>query len=229
MEYDILERILDGKEKLTNLPFALLKKITNDFSEEREIGHGGFRTVYKGVLQNGNVDVKRIMNNYTIDEKLFYREVNHKNVVRFLGFCANTEQVAIKIEGKREYIYAEVRERLLCFEYISNGNIQNYITDELRGLEWNVRSQIIKDICEGLHHLHMENHIIHMDLKPANILLDHHMVPKVTDFGLSRIDEKNPDNSFLPIYGRMSKSDIYSLGVIIVELVDIRASLILIM
>ena len=92
------------------------------------------RDVKQGVLRNGNVAVKRIMNNHTIDEKLFYREVdsllkvNHKNVVRFIGFCANTEQVAIKIEGKREYIYAEIRERLLCFEYISNGNLQKYIT-----------------------------------------------------------------------------------------------------
>ncbi|EMS65055.1 Putative coatomer subunit beta'-3 [Triticum urartu] len=223
MEYDMLEHILEGKEKPTNLSFALLKKITDDFSEEREIGQGGFGTVYKiyildiqilgqkmsyGVLRNRNVAVKRIMNNYTIDEKLFYREVdsllkvNHKNVVRFLGFCANTEQAVIKIE------------------------------DELRGLEWNVRFQIIKDICEGLFHLHMENHIIHMDLKPANILLDHHMVPKVTDFGLSRLDENSQTmctNRFLslgycaPEYlhgGRMSvKSDIYSLGVIIIELV----------
>lgn len=61
------------------------------------------RDVKQGVLRNGNVAVKRIMNYYTIDEKLFYREVNsllkvnHKNVVRFLGFCANTEQVATKI------------------------------------------------------------------------------------------------------------------------------------
>ncbi|VAI81564.1 unnamed protein product [Triticum turgidum subsp. durum] len=140
MEYDMLEQILEGKEKPTNLPFALLQKITDDFSEEREIGQGGFGTVYKGVLRNRNVAVKRIMNNYTIDEKLFYREVNsllkvnHKNVVRFLGFCANTEQAAIKIEGKKEYIYAEIRERLLCFEYVSNGNLQNYITDHQRHL-----------------------------------------------------------------------------------------------
>ncbi|VAI81565.1 unnamed protein product [Triticum turgidum subsp. durum] len=110
MEYDMLEQILEGKEKPTNLPFALLQKITDDFSEEREIGQGGFGTVYKGVLRNRNVAVKRIMNNYTIDEKLFYREV------------------------KKEYIYAEIRERLLCFEYVSNGNLQNYITDHQRHL-----------------------------------------------------------------------------------------------
>lgn len=63
--------------------------------------------------------------------------------------------------------------------------------DELRGFEWNTRYQIIKGICEGLHHLHKEKHIYHMDLKPANILLDNGMVPKITDFGLSRLDEKS--------------------------------------
>jgi serine/threonine protein kinase len=138
MENHVLEHILDGREEPSNLPFALLKKITNSFSEEREIGQGGFATVYKtkdlyqGVLPNGNVAIKRIKNGYTIDEKLFYREVNsllnvnHQNIVRFLGFCANTEQTAIKIEGSK-HIYAEIRERLLCFEYIGNGSLQKYI------------------------------------------------------------------------------------------------------
>ena len=51
--------------------------------------------------------------------------------------------------------------------------------------------KIIKGICEGLHHLHKEKLIYHMDLKPANILLDNHMVPKITDFGLARLDEKS--------------------------------------
>jgi coatomer subunit beta' len=78
--------------------------------------------------------VKRIRNKYTIDEKLFYREVdsllptNHQNVVRFLGFCASTEQGVINIEGSRLHRYFDIRERLLCFEYISNGNLKNRIT-----------------------------------------------------------------------------------------------------
>jgi serine/threonine protein kinase len=78
--------------------------------------------------------VKRIRNKHTIDEKLFYREVdsllstNHQNVVRFLGFCASTEQGAINIEGSRLHQYFDIRERLLCFEYISNGNLKNRIT-----------------------------------------------------------------------------------------------------
>ncbi|CAM0908794.1 unnamed protein product [Alopecurus aequalis] len=238
MEPNVLEHILDGREKPTNLPLALLKDITAHFSEEREIGHGGFATVYKGVLPNGNVAVKRIRSGHTINEKLFHREVNslltinHPNIVRFLGFCASTDQTAIKIEGLKEHIYAEIRERLLCFEYISNGNLQKHITDELRGLDWSTRYQIIKGMCDGLHYLHMEKHIYHMDLKPANILLDNDMVPMITDFGLSRLDEKSQTMSVdrpgtlgycAPEYirrGKMSfKSDIYSLGTIITELV----------
>ena len=66
----------------------------------------------------------------------------------------------------------------------------SFSTDELRGLEWNTRYQIIKGICKGLQYLHEEKKIWHMDLKPANIMVDNHMVPKITDFGLSRPDEK---------------------------------------
>ncbi|KAM3298184.1 hypothetical protein ACQJBY_039907 [Aegilops geniculata] len=206
MDIEVLQRILDGREKPTNLSFTLLKSITENFSDDREIGHGGFATVYKGVLPNGNVAVKRIRNGYTINETFFYREVDsllnieHKNVVRFLGFCASTDQIAIPTGGSKEHIYAEVRERLLCFEYISNGSLQKCITDELRGLEWNTRYKIIRGICE--------------------------------DFGLSRLDEKSKTMSeerhgslgyCAPEYlhqGKMSfKSDMYSLGVIIIELV----------
>uniref|UniRef100_A0ACD5WD64 Uncharacterized protein n=1 Tax=Avena sativa TaxID=4498 RepID=A0ACD5WD64_AVESA len=238
MEHHVLEHILDGTEEPANLPLELLKNITNNFSKEREIGHGGFATVYKGVVQNRNVAVKRIMSSHTVDERLFYREVNslltinHPNIVRFLGFCASTDQTAIKIEGSRDHIYAEIRERLLCFEYISNGNLQKHITDELRGLNWSTRYRLIKEICDALHYLHMEKYIYHMDLKPANILLDKDMVAKITDFGLSRLDEKSQTMSVdrhgtigycAPEYlscGKMSfKSDIYSLGMIIIELV----------
>jgi serine/threonine protein kinase len=63
--------------------------------------------------------------------------------------------------------------------------------DELRGLEWHTRFKIILGICKGLLYLHMEKDIIHMDLKPANILLDDNMVPKITDFGLSRLDNSS--------------------------------------
>ncbi|XP_066317829.1 G-type lectin S-receptor-like serine/threonine-protein kinase At1g11303 [Miscanthus floridulus] len=126
---------------------------------------------------------------------------------------------------------ADVRERLLCFEYIRNGSLDQHLSDELRGLEWQTRYQIIIGICRGLHYLHKDKEIIHMDLKPGNILLDDLMVPKITDFGLSRPESDSHATTtrlITPGYtapeyisgGKAtSKSDIYSLGVIIIELV----------
>jgi serine/threonine protein kinase len=70
-----------------------------------------------------------------------------------------------------------------------------FSADELRGLPWNTRYFIIKGICEGLQYLHMKKHIIHMDLKPANILIDYNMVAKITDFGLSRMMENSQTKS----------------------------------
>ncbi|XP_048546562.1 cysteine-rich receptor-like protein kinase 26 isoform X3 [Triticum urartu] len=239
MDHEVLERIIDGRQKPTDIPFLVLKDITNNFSDDREIGHGGFATVYMGVLPNGEtIAVRRIRSNHSSSETYFHHEVDtmlnieHENVVRLLGFCASTQQIAIKLEGLKEHIYAEVRERLLCFEFIGNGSLQKYITDELRGLEWNTRYKIIRGICEGLYHLHQEKHIYHLNMKPGNILLDNDMVPKITDIDLLRLDKKSQNMSgkrlgtlgyCAPEYlsqGKMSfKTDMYSLGIIIVELV----------
>lgn len=246
LSHNILDDIiLDGNAEPTNLPFALLQDITENFSDEQKIGSGGFANVYKGSLINGSVAVKKLLNSQTIAEETFYREANflmnvkHPNIVRFLGFCANTENQAIKLQGPGtyvKYIYAEVRERLLCFEYISNGCLDKHLKDELEGLEWHTRYQIIKGVCEGLQYLHLEKCILHMDLKPSNILLDHLMVPKITDFGISRhldgISRAVTKELFMslgycaPEYllrGEVSfKTDIYGLGVIIKEIVTGR-------
>ncbi|XP_047057853.1 uncharacterized protein LOC124664358 [Lolium rigidum] len=234
----LLELIFDGSIKPTDLKFSALESITQNFAEERIIGEGGFATVYKGILRNGEVAVKRINNKHTINEKLFHREVNsllnvsHTNIVRFLGFCSHTNHKAFDPEGLGEYILAEYRERILCFEYINNGSLRKYIADELRGLPWDTRVLVIKGICEGLQYLHVKKHIIHRDLKPENILIDISMVAKITDFGLSRMEKNAQTKSktrmaslgyTAPEYiekGEMSfKYDVYSLGIIIIELV----------
>ncbi|XP_066341550.1 cysteine-rich receptor-like protein kinase 25 [Miscanthus floridulus] len=238
MEFHLLESIIGGNKSPSHLKLPFLQFITKKISEELKIGNSGCGVVYKGIQRNQIIAVKRLLNSHTIEDKMFHREVksmimvSHKNVVRFLGYCSHTEERALfRMEGKR-IIMAQDRERLLCFEYLINGSLQSYLTDELRGLEWQTRYKIIKGICDGLHYLHGENHIVHMDLKPANIQLDSNMVPKITDFGLSRLDSISQTMSSerlvslgycAPEYlhhGKMStKSDIYSLGVIILVLV----------
>ncbi|CAN6342944.1 unnamed protein product [Urochloa humidicola] len=236
IDLKVLECIVDGSKNPSNLKLPILELITKKFSNELRIGNGGCGVVYKGILQNKVIAVKKLNSSHTIEDRMFHQEVQslmmvkHQNIVRFLGYCSHTEEKAMEMAGK--VIMVQIRERLLCFDYMANGSLENHLTDELRGLEWHTRYEIIYGICEGLHHLHKEKHIIHMDLKPANILLDDHMVPKITDFGLARLDDKSQTMSTerlisvgycAPEYmfhGKMSaKSDIYSLGVIIMELI----------
>uniref|UniRef100_A0A452XI60 Protein kinase domain-containing protein n=1 Tax=Aegilops tauschii subsp. strangulata TaxID=200361 RepID=A0A452XI60_AEGTS len=116
------------------LPLSLLEEITNGFSAEQEIGSGGFAVVYKGKLVSTTVAVKRLTNTL-MDEKEFHQEVEclmmvkHKNIVRFLGYCANRQG---SMERRHEkFIMADVHQRLLCFEYLPNGNLYEYISGRI--------------------------------------------------------------------------------------------------
>ncbi|PAN45489.1 hypothetical protein PAHAL_9G122800 [Panicum hallii] len=238
--HNILEHmLLDECANPKRLPLSLLEAITNNFSNKREIGRGGFAVVYKGMLGNGTVAVKKLSTTLDMHEKKFSEEVRcllkvrHKNIVRFLGYCADTQGEMIGYEGK--VIMADVRNRLLCFEFVPNGSLHDYITDASCGLEWRVRYEMIRGICEGLQYLH-ENHIVHLDLKPSNILLDDKMVPKIADFGLSRCFDANQSRDIASkligsigylapeFYDRQItfNLDIYSLGVIVIELLTGR-------
>ncbi|KAG2581118.1 cysteine-rich receptor-like protein kinase 28 [Panicum virgatum] len=231
-----LERMLfDERVKPIKLPLSLLEAITKNFSDDHEIGRGGFAKVYKGRTRNGMIAVKKLYKTLDMHEQKFIQEVQclikvrHKNIVRFLGYCADTQGEMTDYEGKS--VLAEVRNRLLCFEFLPNGSLYEHITDASCGLEWRMRYQLIKGICEGLHYLH-ENHIVHLDLKPGNILLDNNMVPKIADFGLSRCFDENQSRDITskligtPGYvapefynGQITFNlDMYSLGVIVMEI-----------
>uniref|UniRef100_A0ACD5YVX0 Uncharacterized protein n=1 Tax=Avena sativa TaxID=4498 RepID=A0ACD5YVX0_AVESA len=231
----------DRSPRSRDIPLAHLKKITDNFSDDRILGQGGFGVVYKGVLQNGEtIAVKKIVSSLVPGmQKQFENEVyhlmmlNHHNIVRFVGYCYETRNECLQHDGK--YVFAEMAERLLCLEYMPNGSLDKYISDESSGLGWSTRYKIIEGICHGLCHLHVDNGkpIIHLDLKPANILLDDDMIPKITDFGLSRLLDQQQTictTSRDGTFGYMApeflhggtitpKSDIFSLGVIILEVV----------
>ncbi|KAF8664752.1 hypothetical protein HU200_054474 [Digitaria exilis] len=235
--HDLLERmLLDDNVKPTMLPISLLQSITDNFSEERIIGTGGFADVYKGA-----VAVKKLKREVSseeaalVSERKFNEEVfslmkaKHKNIVRFLGYCADTQGEVCNVDGKN--IMGEERHRFLCFEFLLGGSLDKYISDASRGLEWRIRYQMIRGICEGLHHLHQKK-IVHSDLKPANILLDRDMVPKIADFGLARcFNEGQTSANTKNLFGSEGymapefrkgwitfESDIFSLGVIIQQI-----------
>ncbi|KAK1682686.1 hypothetical protein QYE76_043534 [Lolium multiflorum] len=237
-----LESILPNQSSRPHdIPLQHLKDITSNFSDERILGKGGSGVVYKGVLQNGEIiAVKKIVSSLMPGlQKQFESEVyhlmmlNHTNIVRCVGYCYEIKNECLEYNGK--YVFAEMAERLLCLEYLPNGSLDRYISDESSGLDWSTRYKIIEGICYGLRHLHEENGkpIIHLDLKPANILLDDGMVPKITDFGLSRLLDQQQticttsrDGTFgymAPEFLRggtiTPKSDIFSLGVIMMEII----------
>ncbi|XBI77037.1 hypothetical protein VPH35_070208 [Triticum aestivum] len=119
-----------------DLPFSLLMSITENFSDTR-VGRGGFGAVYKGVLPSGGtVAVKKLFERYEILDKNFESEVTylagvkHKNTVRFLGYCSETQQVLTPYDGKR--VLADVRHRLLCFEYMPRGCLADYLSGKMQ-------------------------------------------------------------------------------------------------
>ncbi|VAH40272.1 unnamed protein product [Triticum turgidum subsp. durum] len=225
-----------------HLPLQHLKDITDNFCDDRKLGSGGFGVVYKGVLQNGNmVAVKKLVMSTPKSQNQFENEgdllmtLKHPNIVRLLGYCYETELIYVPYKDK--FVFAQDTQHLLCLEYMPNGSLDNYISDAYvsSGLDWHTRYKVIEGIAFGLKYLHEEATvpIIHLDLKPPNILLDENFVPKITDFGLSRLFHQNQTihtATYTGKFGYMAleyqlrgiitpMADIFSLGVIIMEVI----------
>ncbi|XP_044367574.1 putative receptor-like protein kinase At4g00960 [Triticum aestivum] len=234
----------DMASKLQNatcLSIRVLQEITDNFSNERKIGQGAYGEVYVAEAENGeNVAVKMLYNNMPgIDDEQFQREfenlmtLEHQNIVRLVGYCYETQHQPMHYMGRT--IFAERTYRALCFEYMENGSLEKHLSDECDGLDWHTRYKIIKGTCEGLKHLHegLDEPIYHLDLKPDNILLDKNMVPKLADFGLSKLfGDKQTRISHSPIgtigylpmeylHGNIvsNKLDIFSLGVVMIKII----------
>ncbi|XP_010439212.1 PREDICTED: cysteine-rich receptor-like protein kinase 5 [Camelina sativa] len=208
--------------------FKVIEAATDKFSESNKLGQGGFGEVYKGTFPNGlQVAVKRLSKTSGQGEKEFKNEVlvvaklQHKNLVRLLGFCLERE------------------EKILVYEFVPNKSLDYFLFDSTMKsqLDWTRRYKIIGGIARGILYLHQDSRltIIHRDLKAGNILLDDDMNPKVADFGMARIFKMDQTEAntrrVVGTYGYMSpeyamygkfsmKSDVYSFGILVLEIIS---------
>ncbi|GMY07538.1 rust resistance kinase Lr10-like isoform X1 [Fagus crenata] len=215
--------------KPTRYSYADVKRITNQFTEK--LGQGAYGTVFKGKLSNEiHVAVKMLISSKGNGEE-FINEVgtmgriHHVNVVRLVGFCA---------DGFR---------RALVYEFLPNDSLEKFISsvDSNRFLGWDKLQDIALGIAKGIEYLHQgcDQRILHFDIKPHNVLLDHNFNPKISDFGLAKLCSKDQSavsmtqargtigyiapEVFSRNFGNVSyKSDVYSFGIMLLEMVGGR-------
>ncbi|KAI3914597.1 hypothetical protein MKW92_031223 [Papaver armeniacum] len=203
-----------------------LEEATNNFDSSKELGDGGFGTVYYGKLKDGRaVAVKKLYENNCKRVEQFMNEVNilsllrHQNLVSLYG-CTSRHS----------------RELLLVYEYVANGTVADHLHGEHSSagmVTWPIRLSIAIESADALVYLHASD-IIHRDVKTNNILLDKNFHVKVADFGLSRLfpndvthvstaPQGTPgyvDPDYYQCYQLTDKSDVYSFGVVLCELIS---------
>ncbi|KAG9444331.1 hypothetical protein H6P81_015671 [Aristolochia fimbriata] len=217
----VVERISEviGGFGLKQYKYSEIKQITRSFSDV--LGRGGFGTVHKGTLPNGRIVAVKVSLSLGGEEE-FVSEVEiigrtyHVNIVRLLGFCSDRSH------------------RALVYEYIPRGSLERFIhAEEGNRLEWGQLLEIAIGVARGLQYLHQGCNIciVHSDIKPRNILLDEFYCPKISDFGLARAwgGDSTKTTYIRGTRGYIapehllgergtSKSDVYSYGVLLLEM-----------
>ncbi|CAL5072311.1 unnamed protein product [Urochloa decumbens] len=219
-----------GRAQWTTFDLPTLQEATEHFSEKNKLGEGGFGTVYKGILSDGQeIAVKKLLGragtglDQLQNEVRVLAELQHKNLVGLHGFCSHQNDT------------------LLVYEYIKNGSLDSILFDDSKGniLNWEQQYNIIHGIAKGILYLHEDSsmRIIHRDLKANNILLDDNMEPKIADFGLARLLGEGHTHTqtakVVGTFGYMApeyawggsvspKIDIFSFGVLVLEIVTRR-------
>ncbi|KAM3302015.1 hypothetical protein P3S67_016517 [Capsicum chacoense] len=196
----------------------------------KKLGQGGFSSVFEGTMTDDTKITVKCLQGFGNMMKSFLAEVatigriQHVNLVRVVGFCS------------------EKYHRLLVYEYMANGSLYRWIfhRKQEKSLTWNARKKIISDVAKGLAYLHEDcnNKIIHLDIKPQNILLDHNFNAKVSDFGLFKLVGKDESKIVTTMRGTLGylapewlksvtteKVDVYGFGVVILEIIWDRKNL----
>ncbi|XP_074312065.1 serine/threonine-protein kinase-like protein CCR1 [Silene latifolia] len=184
-----------------------LKDATNGFKEFNELGRGSYGFVYKAVLTDGRqVAVKRAnaatiihtnIRDFELELEILCK-LRHCNIVNLLGYCT------------------EMGERILVYEYMSHGTLHDHLHGGLSPLNWTVRLRIAMQAAKGLEYLHMEANppVVHRDIKTFNILLDSDWGARISDFGLSNLNEKDLDEEMM--------NDVYNFGIVLLEILSGR-------
>ncbi|XP_058738378.1 receptor-like cytoplasmic kinase 185 isoform X2 [Vicia villosa] len=215
------------------IAFEELKEATNNFEPASVLGEGGFGKVFKGTLSDGtSVAIKRLTNGGQQGDKEFLAEVemlsrlHHRNLVKLVGYYSNRES----------------SQNLLCYELVPNGSLEAWLHGPMGincPLDWDTRMKIALDAARGLSYLHEDSQpcVIHRDFKASNILLENNFHAKVADFGLAKQAPEGGANYLstrvmgtfgyvAPEYAMtghlLVKSDVYSYGVVLLELLTGR-------
>ncbi|KAH9304737.1 hypothetical protein KI387_009141, partial [Taxus chinensis] len=221
-----VKELAQSGSMVNRFEYSQLKSATKNFHVKNMLGCGGFGTVYKGTLQNGTIVAIKRLEKAKQGDTEFHREVKlisgiqHKNLSRLIGCCS---------QGP---------ERLLIYEYMANKSLDRFLYGNgEQFLQWPTRFEIILGVARGLQYLHEDSHvrIVHRDIKASNILLDENFQPRIADFGLARFFEDGGMRSTqfagtlgytapeYAIRGELSeKADIYSYGVLVLEIVSYR-------
>lgn len=230
------------QSNLREFTFSELKAATKNFSRALMIGEGGFGGVYRAVIRSTDdthkkidVAIKQLSRRGLQGHKEWVTEVNvlgvveHPNLVKLLGYCAEDDERGIQ--------------RLLIYEYMPNRSVQDHLSNRFRTpLPWGTRMRIAQDTARGLAYLHegMDFQIIFRDFKSSNILLDDQWIAKLSDFGLARLGPSDGlSHVSTAVVGTIgyaapeyiqtghltSKSDVWSYGVFLYELITGRRPL----
>ncbi|KAE8688392.1 Kinase superfamily protein isoform 2 [Hibiscus syriacus] len=219
-------------ENLRLFTYNSLRSATSNFHPSNRIGGGGFGVVYRGILRDGTqVAIKKLSAESKQGSREFFTEINmisnirHTNLVELIGCCV------------------EDSHRILVYEYLENKSIASVLLgsrSKYIALDWPTRAAICLGTASALAFLHYEAvpHIVHRDIKASNILLDGNFHPKIGDFGLAKLFPDNVTHVSTQVAGTFGylapeyallgqltkKADVYSFGVLLLEIISGRSS-----